>query len=144
MNREILFKGKRKDTKDWVFGHLVQCVDIVLIFPRGKEFYYDELEKFAFDMTAYEVIPKTVGQYTGIKDKNGKKIFEGDIIKVTNDYGIIEVLDSDTGIGVVEFYDGYWYIAEQVNNSLYEIGRCYYIEIIGNIHDTPELLEEPL
>ena len=144
MNREILFKGKRKDTKEWVFGHLMQGADITLIIPKGKEFFYDELEKFAFDMTAYEVIPETVGQYTGIKDKNGKKIFEGDIIKVTNDYGIIEVLDSDTGIGVVEFYDGYWYIAEQVNNSLYEIGRCYYIEIIGNIHDTPELLEEPL
>lgn len=138
MNREILFKGKRKDTKDWVFGHLVQCVDIALIFPRGKEFYYDELEKFAFDMTAYEVIPKTVGQYTGIKDKNGKKIFEGDVILLE------EHMDfSYSGTGPVEFYDGIWYVAGDLQNRLYELHRDYQIEVIGDIHDTPELLEEP-
>lgn len=136
MNREILFKGKRKDTKEWVFGHLMQGADITLIIPKGKEFFYDELEKFAFDMTAYEVIPETVGQYTGLKDKNGKKIFEGDVISLE------EHMDfSDSGTGAVVFYNGIWYVAGDLQNGLYELHRDYQIEVIGNIYNIPELLE---
>lgn len=137
MNREILFKGKRKDTKEWVFGHLMQGADITLIIPEGKEFFYDELEKFAFDMTAYEVIPETVGQYTGLKDKNGKKIFEGDISK---DKLVVTYIPQKASFCLAK---SGWLFAHFFDEAIKVENGVAEIEIIGNIHDTPELLEEP-
>lgn len=84
-----------------------------------------------------QVSPSTIGQYTGLTDKNGKKIFEGDVVKVTDDYG--EFSSCDCGCGNVIFLDGMWYVDEDVNNGLFNLNNVYYIEIIGNIHDNPEL-----
>jgi uncharacterized phage protein (TIGR01671 family) len=74
-----------------------------------------------------------------LTDKNGKKIFEGDIVKVTDDNG--STMPCSCGIGCVCFLDGSWYVEDEVNDGLYDINRIYYIEVIGNIHDNPELLK---
>ena len=131
--REILFRGKclgRLHKKGFVYGSLgVIDTDLVAIY-QCKEFTEDV--KFIVDIG-------TVGQYTGLTDKNGTKIFEDDIVKVTDDNG--ETNLCSCGIGDVCFYDGSWYIGGEVNDGLYDVKNIYYIEVIGNIYDNPELLK---
>ena len=75
-------------------------------------------------------------QCTGLKDKNGKLIFEGDVVRVEDDYGVCNSDEHiDTGIGAVEWECEMWYIAGDVNNGLYDIDCTRYIEVIGNIHE---------
>ena len=121
--REILFRGKRTDNGEWVEGDIHKNTDfsIAHIHPTGER------------VRSFEVIPETVGQYTGLVDKNGTKIFEGDIVEVTDDDG--NTNRCDCGIGEVSSYAGMWYIAGVVNNSLYDINNVFYIEVIGNIHE---------
>ena len=80
-------------------------------------------------------------QSTGLTDKNGKEIFEGDIVKVTD--GDERINFPDGGIGTICGLDEIfmWYIDGQVHNGLFDISQEYYIEVIGNIYENPELLE---
>lgn len=116
--REILFRGKRVRGGEWVFGSFVSPNKITV--PIGKEIYASDI-----------VSPKTVGQFTGLTDKNGKKIFEGDILS-----------DGDDTYKVI-FEDG----AFRVENSHYTTGVYVSVrmnkidEVIGTIYDNPELLE---
>lgn len=79
--------------------------------------------------------------FTGLMDKNGKEIFEGDIVKCTDGADEISYLNSDTGIGVISFLCGCWYI-DKINNELFTIDQEGYVEVIGNIYENPELLEQ--
>lgn len=127
--REIIFRGKRKDNGKWVEGHYgeyysgkenVSCISISKETISGS-LYYD-------------VIPKTVGQYTGLTDKNGSKIFEGDILILHAALGNFVVRWSES---ICSFVAGEKERMRPCMNS----GTMKYCEVIGNIFDNPELLE---
>lgn len=131
--REILFRGNRKDNGEWVYGNYAVTDN-------------NEKQHFIFQNKAFEfeVVPETVGQYTGITDDNGKKIFEGDILGVTNDdpdYDYITkvYLDCDTLCVDVQGQD-YDYTSIGFAIEIWD-DECDQVEIIGNIYDNPELLE---
>ena len=142
--REILFRGKRIDNGEWVEGYYYKAkycrtddelCDYITV-PHPKE--YNE------PSSHYIVDPETVGQYTGLADKNGKRIFEGDIIKYKNTDGIKFNGVALTTIGKVVYNEKN---ASFAISGKDEIGAKYYdyfpiknIEVIGNIHDNPELL----
>lgn len=132
--REILFRGKRVDNGKWITGyyfHYETCHEHFIITDMS------------YDMPDMEqVIPETVGEYTGLKDKNGKKIFEGDIIAIDEDS-----IYYHTASGPVRTYKGMWvsfYLPDAHGRDCYD--ELYRInserEVIGNIHDNPELLQE--
>jgi uncharacterized phage protein (TIGR01671 family) len=128
--REIQFRGKKIETNEWIEGYYIVAAGMPFIYVFGV-------------LDPLMVEPTTVGQYTGLKDKKGKKIYEGDIIKISGDYkpGIYTVI-----------WDSYrvaWWL-KNVKQREREHDDDYYQlldntwqdrEIIGNIHDNPELLE---
>lgn len=125
--REILFRGKRIDNGEWETGSLVVI--------RGG--CHDEKFYIADKMTGYNtpVIPETIGQYIGLTDKNGNKIFEGDIVEYN---GTIHEVDFETRcytayFGIKISHIETWQFCLEVPSKL--------MKIIGNIHDNPELLE---
>ena len=123
--REILFRGKRKSNGEWAYGNFVRgCVDD---FAYIVEFGNKELCR-----NYVEVIPETVGQYTGLTDKNGKQIFEGDIITMQK-YG------KGKHKSLVYFKNGKF--AVDGSNYAFKDICPRNMEIIGNIHDSPELLK---
>ena len=143
MNREIKFRGKREDNGEWVVGSLIS------LKPEIAEiFYLKNAHKEKGNETACVYVdPKTVGQYTSLKDKNGKEAYEGDIVK--DNQGVIYTIFFDEGGFVMESCPkafGYGSqggtnptspLADKQTASWF-LGCC---EIIGNIHDNPELLE---
>ena len=130
--REILFRGKRLDNGDWVYGYYVH------IGPVSCQRAYI-IPEYASSLYVNEVDPSTVGQYTGLKDKNGKRIFEGDIAKVLQ--------GKDKDIAYVGFENGAFMLYPKTGN-IYErtLWEYWYndwdVEVIGNITDNPELLEK--
>ena len=123
--REILFKGKAG--AKWVYGDLRHINDGGVAIRKDGEIY------------PYEVIPETVGQYTGLTDKNGKKIFEGDIVycksRLDNANMVVIFECGQFRMVLSENYRSY-----QTNSGFYDI-NCFDKEVIGNIYDNPELLE---
>lgn len=131
--REILFRGKTKNG-EWKIGDLI-------IEWYGETPYIHWFEYSSLALSREEkVIPETVGQFTGLTDKNGKKIFEGDIIQ-----GTITSRWDKSLIRCEIVYKGDCFLAiEKISNTLWEhkIRFAKDIEVIGNIHDNPELLEK--
>lgn len=125
--REILFRGKRIDSGEWVEGYYV---------PIGEYHYIltGQLELVPYpDFEHFRVNPDTVSQFTGLTDCNGVKIFEGDIVKYFDDWiGKVEY-DSDSALFTVIFADG--------DDDFFVRVSCGDCEVIGNIYDNPELLE---
>ena len=146
MNREILFRGKRLDNGEWVYGYLRVFDDgsyhITTKVERNVARHIDGKPFYTLYGVEHEVYPETVGQYTGLEDKNGVKIFECDILRVTDDADEINERDSDTGIGEVTWLDKWllWYVSN-VDNGLGDLNDVGYLEVIGNKWDNPDLLE---
>ena len=140
--REILFKGKRVDNGEWVCGDLVRHYENQRVFILTEQLTYTTTEYGISRIVSdryFEIIPETVSQYTGMQDRNGNKIFEGDTLKCTDELDEVNELNSDTGIGNVEWLDkyGFWNISG-IENSLGDIIIFGYVEIIGNIHEEKE------
>lgn len=152
--REILFRGKQVDKGEWVEGYVFE------MHILGDKTTYISTKPFMlcndgdFDYEPFAVDTETVGQYTGLTDKNGTKIFEGDIVKIAYYFG----WDDEQEKNVPE---------EEYISKVYSIDGCPFcvdllhcdgdmspiawldwsyddaeIEVIGNIHDNPELLKE--
>lgn len=135
--RKISFKGKRVDNNEWEYGYLCRYGF------AGKEKYYI-IPYYASDLYGIEVDPETVGQFTGLTDKNGEKIFEGDVIQQTNLYDNLEMT------GVVVFSKSSQFVIHHTytkNENIFKAGIKKHFairsncRIIGNIHNNPELLE---
>ena len=136
-----LYRGKRIDNGEWVFGSLLKVeingVSAWLIF--GSEF--EVINGQVYSKEHANVIPETVGQYTGLTDKNGKKIFEGDIAREV--WG--ERVYPKRLVVAMDLKRGGWFPYARGDGC----GCCEqdvwddeYTEIIGNIHDNPELLTQ--
>ena len=122
--REILFRGKRVDNGKWVYGDLIHFACNNGNVGIDNSFLVEDENK----IETFDVIPKTVGQYTGLTDKNGKKIFEGDILK--NEYDDIETVEY--------FHNRFIPFAPPFAFDSWHENE---IEIIGNVHDNSELLK---
>lgn len=126
--REIKFREKRTDTGEWVYGNLLKDSGLCFIVKN-----IEALTKKPFNECL--VRPDTVGQYTGLKDRNGQEIYEGDLLLsvgmvwevVYDENRVLFVLCTEYGRG---------------STPLGEMIRSFYFKIGGNIHDNPELLEE--
>lgn len=135
MKREIKFRGKRIDNGEWVYGDLLHVKDKTHIL------FADE-ESMAIDcLKNYKVSPETVGQYTGLKDKNGKEIYEGDIIGLSYRDGclIAEVVYNEEETAFcLKLIDRKAIGTRSLGNWL-SLG--YECAIIGNAHDNPEMVK---
>lgn len=119
--REILFRGKRVDSGEWVEGFYVNVPEHYKQEMSGKSYIVSINNGISF-----EVIPETVGQYTGLTDKNGTKIFEGD--RVISDYGTI---------GTVEWDNEECSFLVNIGDDYQMLTDSEYV-VIGNIYDNDE------
>lgn len=123
--REILFRGQRVGSEEWVEG----------FYLTSPEFDNQEVAVITTDKprNPYYVSKETIGQYTGLTDKNGTKIFEGDIVNIY--YPKVKVENT------VISYIGASFYGDRFDDA-WELDNYYQLEVIGNIHDNLELLKE--
>ena len=142
--REILFRGKRTDNGKWIEGYYLCLNSKKHLIYTG----YAETDCGNYYPDCYGVIPESISEFTGLTDKNGKKIFEGDIIETGNFFSPINKLVINIGAYTPsayckEEYKKYKSIGFYAWDGYNEYQLSNYPErykVIGNIHDNPELL----
>lgn len=133
--REIIFRGKRTDNGEWVEGYLTRRPSAIQYETHYSPWYIDKPPRDPDDNgDFYNVDPETIGQFTGLIDADGKRVFEGDILK--NKEGFVYF---GKHIAEVVFDEGRFCGLGDYPFEPSDFHRC---EIIGNIHDNPELLNE--
>jgi uncharacterized phage protein (TIGR01671 family) len=150
--REVKFRGKRVDNKQWVYGYLVKLGKYS--FSDAERYgVVDKAIPVGFGSVVYnieiaEVIPETVGQYTGLNDKNNIEIYDNDIVKC------LEVTNTDISEYVSDVYWNNCYFGVHQSNTcdvdlgLFDSTELAFecpiteIEVVGNIYDNPELLKQ--
>lgn len=146
MNREIIFRGKRVDNDEWVYGRgLQQCKDelgneIVAIFTDVVKSEKYIKKEGRYTLYYAPVRAETLEQYTGLKDKKGNKIFEGDIL----DYTLFDAFDEDHQYkGVVKWIDDCFICdnSDGFNGLAWAVNQSLELEVIGNVTDNPELMK---
>jgi uncharacterized phage protein (TIGR01671 family) len=148
MQREIKFRGKRVDTKEWVYGYAVPNEDKTewyIVESVEPDASYGAEETTMFSPMWYQVIPETVGQYTGLKDKNSQKIYEGDIVNCEKRgaafYRSVVVYNSIMGRHDVNAMGCMFPMTLDCYEDDISIDGNDY-EVIGNIYENPELLKD--
>jgi uncharacterized phage protein (TIGR01671 family) len=124
--REYKFRGKRIDNGEWVYGYVYKDALIGCNILQTKPC-----------LAAIMVDPSTAGQYTGLHDKNSKEIYEGDIVKLCDTNPILFRVE------IILARYGYKTVFKLLDDGT--IAQCYFLdkcEVVGNIHDNPELLKE--
>ena len=128
-DREILFRGKRLDNWEWIYGYYC-CIG-----PAGKEKHYI-IPTYASAFYGIEVDPSTVSRSTGLTDKNGTRIFEGDLCRVTRPCIL--------AYGKIAFSDGCFWFVDDGPGGMIRLGDIkpngFEIKVIGNRWDNPELM----
>jgi len=130
--RTVKFRGKRLDNGEWLCGDLIENQGRFFIYHATSETTIEDNDDGRIVVAAVEVDPATVGQYTGLKDKNGEEIFEGDIVKWEN------LMKTSMRSVIRYIYNGFRFT--DFDGEDQEIW-CYSFEVIGNIHDNPELMK---
>lgn len=135
------YRGKRIDNGEWAYGDSIKNKDKYFIHPQANVFKVEN--GLAKIMVCHEVIPETVGQFAGLTDKNGKKIFEGDIVKNAR-YREMPFI-----VKYVQSRGGYFPFASGDGCGCCEIETItpdengqVDVEVIGNLHNNPELLTD--
>jgi len=149
--REIKFRGKRLDNGEWIYGDLITDGVDFQIHCKDQRCRFNKDDCKQTLLKSYKVNPKTVGQYTGLKDKNGKEIYEEDIVTRKGFYPFFDV-DSDryNYLAIIEWvFCGFQYVLKCVNpekrgisDGINEpIEDAENFEVIGNIYENQKLLE---
>lgn len=134
--REIKFRGRRKNSTEWVYGAF-------LTIPRLCSYIYDVQHGAPVLGLRFVVDPKTVGQFTGLRDCEGREIYEGDILDIT----YISKHDYLRYCAVVQWYD-FGFMLKSLDSDCDDVSFSIMVttdsrfKVIGNIHDNPALLEE--
>jgi len=129
MTRKIKFRGKRLSDGEWIYGDLLHNVDCVKI--REWEADVNQIPK------SYVVDENTIGQYTGFKDKNEKEMYEGDIVNLASEE--TEPFMRNIPLVVRRYPDGQFLLVDRLGCRDFLVTNI--VEVIGNIHDNPELLK---